>query len=189
MGVRLSRCLQGGPCIYTWARTCMHKCAHMSNNVITDSPEFPYGGSHLHKIIMFIHVCTCTHMHACMCTCTHAWSIPQTSWQSPTPIHPTPPFQRGGPPKSLKNSIALEQINILQFRFNILDLWILVHSYRLHLVCTWGSVLSQIPYFTFGPKNVHIFCSCGPSAKNFPVFTLESNRPCLDWQSISFFTS
>ena len=43
-----------------------------------------------------------------------------------------------------------------------------------------GSVLSQIALFTLRPKNVHIFCSFEPQVKNFAVFTLESDRPCLD---------
>ena len=32
----------------------------------------------------------------------------------------------------------------------------------------------------FRPKKVHVFCSCEPPGKNFPVFTLESHRPCSD---------
>ena len=44
-------------------------------------------------------------------------------------------------------------------------------------------------FFIFGPKKVHIFCSCDPPGKNVPVFTLESDRPCLDWQLIWFLTS
>ena len=98
---------------------------------------FPYGGSHLHEIIMFIHVCMCACVRAYACTCTCAWGTPQTSWQSPTIIHPPPP-PKGGTPRISQNSIALEQIKIFQFRLKILDLWRLVHSYRLHLVCSWG---------------------------------------------------
>ena len=52
-----------------------------------------------------------------------------------------------------------------------------------------GVFLSQIAFFTFGAKEIHIFCSCEPPVKNVPVFTLESDRPCLDWQLIWFLTS
>ena len=52
-----------------------------------------------------------------------------------------------------------------------------------------GVVPSQIAFFTFGPKKVHVFCSCEPPDKNFHVFTLDCDIPCLDWQSIWFLTS
>ena len=47
------------------ARAHMHAHARMSDDVIRDSPGFPYGGSHLHENIMFIHVCTCVRARAC----------------------------------------------------------------------------------------------------------------------------
>ena len=118
-------------------------------------------------------------MHVCM------HGAPPNTLTEFQPHPPTPTPQMGGPEISQK-SIKIERIEIFEFCLKILDLWTLVHSYRLHLVCSWGGVLSQIAYFTFGPRNVHIFCSCEPSGKNFPVFTLESDRPCLDWQSIWF---
>ena len=46
--------------------------------------------------------------------------------------------------------------------------------------CGGGGVPSQIAFFTFGPKKVPVFCSCNSQGKNFPVFTLESDRLCLD---------
>ena len=33
----------------------------------------------------------------------------------------------------------------------------------------------------FGPKKVHLFRSCEPLIKNFPVFALDPIRPYLDW--------
>ena len=56
-------------------------------------------------------------------------------------------------------------------------------------MCRWGVVPSQMAFFTFGPKKVHIFCSCEPPGKNVPVFKLESDRSCWDWQLIWFLTS
>ena len=50
---------------YTHAR--IH--AHTNDDVIRDSPGFPYGSSYLHEIIMFIQVCTC--MRACACACAY----------------------------------------------------------------------------------------------------------------------
>ena len=137
-------------------------------------------------------ICMKISFYTCICMRTRArvhvrGTPPQNDRVPPPPTHPHPP--KGGTPGISQNSIALERIEIFQFRLKILDLWRLVHSYRLHLVWSWGGVLSQIAYFTFGPKNVHIFCSCEPSDKNFPIFTLESDRPCLDWQSIWFLTS
>ena len=124
----------------------------------------------------------CVHMRTCV------GHPPKHPDRVPSPsTHAHPP--KGGTPRISQNSIALEWIEIFQICLKILDLWRLVYSYRLHLVCSWVGVLSQIMYFTFEPKNVHIFCSCEPSGKNFPVFTLESDRPCLDWQTIWFLTS
>ena len=72
------------------------------------------------------------------------------------------------------------------------DNWILFEDLgplHLGLVCRWGVVPSQKAFFTFGPKKVHVFCSCVPPGKNCPVFILEWDRPCLEWQSIWFLTS
>ena len=59
--------------------------------------------------------------------------------------------------------------------------------HRAHAWC--AGIPSKTTFFAFGPKNVHVFCSCESPCKNFPVFTLESDRPCLNWQLIWFLTS
>ena len=41
----------------------------------------------------------------------------------------------------------------------------------------WCAVLSQIAFLFFGPKEVHIICSCQAPGKTFPIFTLDPHRP------------
>ena len=41
----------------------------------------------------------------------------------------------------------------------------------------------------FGPKKVHLFCSCDPLIKFFPIFALDPIRPYLDWTLRGFLTS
>ena len=41
----------------------------------------------------------------------------------------------------------------------------------------------------FWPKKVHLFHSCDPPIKNFPVFALDPIRPYLDWALRGFLTS
>ena len=126
MGWDFVRVFGGMPHAHT--HTCMCTWVMMSSR---DSPGFPYGSSHLHEITMFIHVCTC--VHACVCMCMHAWDTPKHPDRVPTPsTHPP----QGGPEISQK-SIKIERIEIFEFCLKILDLWRLVHSYRLHLVCSW----------------------------------------------------
>ena len=59
-------------CLHIHAYTCTH--VRVSDDVIMGIPwgNPLHGSSHLHEIIMFIHVCTCMHMHACVCMCAHA---------------------------------------------------------------------------------------------------------------------
>ena len=88
-----------------------------------------------------------------------------------------------------KYAIKLEWIKIIQFCLKIWDLCTFLHLFRLGLVCRWGVVPSQIAFFTFRPKKVHVFCSCELPGKNFHVFKLEPDRPCLDWQLMWLLTS
>ena len=81
-----------------------------------------------------------------------------------------------------KYAIKLERIKIIQFCLKIWDCYTFLHLFTLGLVCRWGVVQSQIAFYTFRPKKVHVLCSCEPPSENFPVFTLESDRPCSDWQ-------
>ena len=59
-----------------------------------------------------IHVCACMHMHACA----RVWGHSLTT---PNPYPPTPSPPKGGTPGITQNSIALELIEIFQFRLKI----------------------------------------------------------------------
>ena len=59
-----------------------------------------------------IRVCACVHARACACV----WGAP-SHHPPPTSYHPPPP--RGGTPGINQNSIALELIEIFQFRLKI----------------------------------------------------------------------
>ena len=43
-----------------------------------------------------------------------------------------------------------------------------------------GGVLSLKVLLCFGPKKLHLFHSCDPPIKNFPVFALDPIRPYFD---------
>ena len=69
--------------------------------------------------------CACVRMRAstCVCTCVGCTLSPP-----PTPIHP-PPHPPGGTPGISQNSIALQLIEIFQFRLKISNLWRLPHPW------------------------------------------------------------
>ena len=130
-------------------------------------------------------MCTCAWMHACMCTCVR--HPPKYPDRVPSPsTHPHPPMGDPWNQSKVNKNWMNQDIWILFEDFGSLNIFALIQT---TLGVQVGGVPSQIAYFTFRPKNVHIFCSCVPPVKNFSVFTLESDRPCLDWQSIWFLTS
>ena len=153
-----------------------YACVHIYMHVKHDKHGCLHGGSYLQFIYMYILVlCLCIHV----CPCGGMWGYLQTCHTHP--IHPTPTRARG--PQITKNAVKLELIQIIQFYLKIWNLCTFLHSYRLGLVCK-GGVPSQILFFTFGPKKLHDFCFCDPIVKPFPVYTLESDRLCLDSQLI-----
>ena len=108
---------------------------------------------------------------------------------TPNIPHPPAPPPRAEKTQIRRITITLEPIEIIQFCLKICDPWTLLHTYRLGLMCRWGGVLSQMALLCFGPKKVHLFRSCEPLIKNFPVFALDPIRPYLDWALRGFLTS
>ena len=58
------------------------------------------------------HTCMCVHAHVCA----HVWGAPS---YHPPPTSTHPPYTPGGTPRISQNSIALELIEIFQFRLKI----------------------------------------------------------------------
>ena len=106
--------------MHAHARTCTHAHACMVNMIISCKWPPPLGES-LGIPYDVIRACTC--MRVCMCTCVGAPS----HHPPPTSTHPPPP--RGGTPGINQNSIALELIEIFQFRLKIWNLWRLPHPW------------------------------------------------------------
>ena len=107
--------LGGAPHTHAHACTCTHMhagtCARGKHDnfmqmaaPIGESLRFPYD-------VILVHACVCVCVCACMCTCVESTLSPPH-----THIHPPPP---GGTPGISQNSIALELIEIFQFRLKI----------------------------------------------------------------------
>ena len=114
-------------CICAWAHTHVHVHEWWCHN-----------GNFLGKPITWeqpfawnYHVYTCMHMRMCI---GHPPKHPDRV--PPISTHSHPP--KGGTPEIIQKSIKIEWIEIFAFCLKILDLWTLLHSYRLHLVCRWG---------------------------------------------------
>ena len=105
----------GWGCCHTRAHAhmCTHAHVRMLNMIISCKWPPPLGES-LRIPYDVIHACACVCMRACACMC---MCVGGTLSPPPTPIHP-PPHPQGGPPESV-NSIALELIEIFQFRLKI----------------------------------------------------------------------
>ena len=101
--------------MHTHARTCTHAHAHVVNMIISCKWLPPLGKS-LGIPYDVIRACTCVRVRACACMCT---CVRGTLSPPPTHIHPPPPPPRGGTPIINQNSIALELIEIFQFRLKI----------------------------------------------------------------------
>ena len=129
-----------------------------------------------HPFAITIHVYfSVMHVHSHVCICMNI----EVCGGTPRHTHTHPPT-RGGMAQITKYAIKLERIKIIQFCLKIWDFCTFLHLFRLGLVCRWGVVPSQIAFFTFGPKKVHVFCSCDPLIKMFSIFALDPSRPYLD---------
>ena len=101
----------------------MHAHARMLNMIISCKWPPPLGKS---LGIPYDVICMCACMCACMCMCMCVGGHPLTT---PHPIH-LPPHPPGGwTPGISQNSIALELIEIFQFRLKIWNLWRLPHTW------------------------------------------------------------
>ena len=100
-----------GGCPHTCAHacTCMHAHAHVVNMIISCKWLPPLGES-LGIPYDVIHLCVCMCMHVHMCG-GHPLTTPHP--------HPPTPHLPGGTPRISQNSIALELIEIFQFRLKI----------------------------------------------------------------------
>ena len=96
--------------------------------------------------------------------------------------HPPAPPSRAEETQIRRITITFERNEIIEFRLKIWDLWTLLHTYILHLMCRWGGV--SYPKRHFYPKSAPVTLK-----KNFPVFALDPIRPYLDWALRRFLTS
>ena len=109
----------------------VHTCTHTHAHIHVKHDNFnckwqPHWGNPWEFPMMsYMHVCTCIHVCACVCICT---CVGTTLSPAPTPIHP-PPHPPGGTPGISQNSIALELIEIFQFRLKIWNLWRLTNPW------------------------------------------------------------
>ena len=104
--------LGGAP--HTHAHAHMQTHAHVLNMIISCKWLPPLGES-LGIPYDVICACVCMCMHACMCMCMCVGG----TLSPPPPYPPTPHPLRGGTPGISQNSIALELIEIFQFRLKI----------------------------------------------------------------------
>ena len=96
-----------------YPHTCAHAHACVVNMIISCKWPPPLGESlgipyDVIRTYACMHVCACMHVHVCMCG-GHPFTTP----------HPHPPTPEGGTPGISQNSIALELIEIFQFRLKI----------------------------------------------------------------------
>ena len=98
-------------CMRMHARMRTHAHAPMVNMIISCKWPRPLGES-LGIPYDIIWACTCVHVRACA----HVWGAPS---HHPPPTSTHPPTPRGGTPGINQNSIALELIEIFQFRLKI----------------------------------------------------------------------
>ena len=126
-----------------WLGGAPHTCAHARTHAHGKHDNFmqmaaPIGGipgnslwCHT-RVRVCAHACVCVHVRPCACMCVHVHEC-ACVWGAPShhpPLTSThPPTPQGGTPGINKNSIALELIEIFQFRLKIWNLWRLPHPW------------------------------------------------------------
>ena len=144
---------------HAWLHAHAHKYTHMLNMVNMIPMKL--------AIFQFLYMYLLTSM--CM----------QCMWGYP------PPPDLGA--QITKNTISLEQIEIIQFCLKICDVKN-PFLFRLDVVYRRGCPIINSVFY-FWTQKVHIIHSCQVPGKTFPVFTLDLLRPCLDWALKWFLTS
>ena len=92
--------------MHAHARMRVHAHARVVNMIIS-CKWLPPLGEYLGIPYDVFCACMCVHV----CACAHGWDAPSH--------HPPPPSPRGGTPRIIQNSIALELIEIFQFCLKI----------------------------------------------------------------------
>ena len=108
--------------------TCAHACACMHTGTRTCGKHdnfmqmaAPIGEIPGNSLWCHMHVCVRACIRMCMCV--------RGTLSPPPPTSTHPPTPRGGTPRINQNSIALELIEIFQFRLKIWNLWRLLHPW------------------------------------------------------------
>ena len=96
-------------CMHMHARTCTHAHARMVNMIISCKWPPHWGNPWEFPMMSYTCACACT----CMCMCVEGTLSP------PPHPHPPTPHPLGGTSRISQNSIALELIEIFQFRLKI----------------------------------------------------------------------
>ena len=120
--------LRGAPHTCAHARACTHMHARTRTYVKHDNfiqMAAPIGGIPGNSLWCHMHVCVCA--CACVHMCVHMCGGHPLTTPNPYPTTPSPP--KGGTPGITQNSIALELIEIFQFRLKIWNLWRLPHPW------------------------------------------------------------
>ena len=162
--------------MHTHACMYIHACMHMHMLNMTPMKAAIYNFWTCIFVFFRITAGVCVHVHVCM------WG--QKPCPHIPPHLPVPSPEPGGA-QITKNAINLEQIKIIQFHLKILDLCTFLQLYRLGSLCRWGLSHPKIAFLCFCTKK----STCFLFQLNIFHFTLESDRPCLDWQLIWYLTS
>ena len=189
MGAAICMKLSCLPCAYVCVCMCVHARACVWRAPPTPTPTPRATGSPKHKNLISLELIEIIRFCLKIFTSEHSWTHIDYSWSSQTPPTHLPHPPRAEETQIGRITITLERIEIIQFCLKICDPLTLLHTYRLGLMCRWGGVLSQMALLCFGPKKVHLFCSCEPPIKSFSVFALDPIRPYLDWALRGFLTS
>ena len=124
--------------------THMHAHARVLNMIISCKWPPPLGNTWEFPMMSYMHACMCMHVYVCV---GHPLTTPHP--------HPPPHPLGGWTPGISQNSIALELIEIFQFRLKIWNLWRLPHPWVGGWVDGWdqdNSILFEDLWFVETPS-------------------------------------